>query len=245
MGNRYFIEVAYKGSAYKGFQIQPNAPTIQGKVQEALEIILKETIHLTGSSRTDAGVHAYQNFFHFDTEHSINCAQTVYSMNALLPSDISVQAILPVSPDAHCRFDAVSRTYQYYITRQKNPFNFDTAYKYNFDVDITALNNVASSLFNHIDFSAFSKLHTQVFTNNCTIYTSRWFEEKGMLIYQVEANRFLRGMVRALVGTMLKVGRGLLSEAQFESIIQSGNCRLADFSTPAKGLFLMSVNWER
>lgn len=243
MTKRYFIEVAYLGTCYNGFQIQPNAPTIQGELQKALRTILRKEIMLTGSSRTDAGVHAWQNFLHFDESAAFDITKCCYSLNAILPHDICVKRIFRVENTQHARFDAVSREYKYFITRSKDPFHFYTAYKYNYDLDIDALNKAATLLMGYTDFSTFSKLHTQVHTNNCQLYLSEWKTENDFLVYNVCANRFLRGMVRALTGTMLKVGRGIISINDFKEITESRDCSKADFSTPAKGLFLAGVKY--
>lgn len=244
MIKRYFIEVAYLGTCYNGFQIQPNAPTIQGELQKKLQVLLKKEITLTGSSRTDAGVHALQNFLHFDTDITFDITKCCYSLNAVLPHDISVKRIFRVENTQHARFDAVSREYKYFITRNKDPFHFHTAYKYNYELDIDVLNKAAALLISYTDFSTFSKLHTQVYTNNCQLYLSEWKIDNDFLVYNVCANRFLRGMVRALTGTMLKVGRGIISLNEFQEIIESGDCSKADFSTPAKGLFLVGVKYS-
>lgn len=238
---RYFLELAYKGTAYHGFQIQDNAPTIQLAIEKALFTLFKVNIDLTGSSRTDAGVHALQNYFHFDADLSIT-NKHVYNLNAILPDDIAVKSINMMSDTAHCRFDAVARTYHYYIYQQKNPFLKDRGWFYPYELDLSLLQQAAAILKNHTDFTSFAKRNTQVFTHNCSILISEWsIAADQQYIYQVQANRFLRGMVRGLVGTMLKVGRGQLSLDDFEKIILAKDCTKADFSTPPQGLFLAKV----
>jgi tRNA pseudouridine38-40 synthase len=238
---RYFLELAYKGTAYHGFQIQDNAPTIQLAIEKALFTLFKVNIDLTGSSRTDAGVHALQNYFHFDADLSIT-NKHVYNLNAILPDDIAVKSIKAVADTAHCRFDAVARTYHYYIYQQKNPFLKDRGWFYPYELDLSLLQQAAAILKNHTDFTSFAKRNTQVFTHNCSILISEWsIAADQQYIYQVQANRFLRGMVRGLVGTMLKVGRGQLSLDDFEKIILAKDCTKADFSTPPQGLFLAKV----
>jgi tRNA pseudouridine38-40 synthase len=239
---RYFIEVSYKGTNYAGFQIQNNATTIQGEVEKALSTILRQYLGLTGSSRTDAGVHALQNFFHFDLDEAFNPAH-IYNLNALLPVDIVIKAIIPVAQDAHSRFIALSRQYKYYITTTKSPFLTDVAWYYPFSVDMTLLGQAARVLYNYMDFTSFSKRNTQVHTKNCTIVKSEWAVEGNSLVYTVKANRFLRGMVRGLVGTMLLVGRKKISLNQFEDIIQARDCAKANFATPPHGLFLVNVDY--
>lgn len=239
--SRYFIEVAYKGTNYSGFQVQQNANSIQAEIEKALKIFYKEDYSLTGSSRTDAGVHANQNFFHFDSDSVVEDGS--YHLNAILPPDIVVKKIFPVNSDSHCRFDALSRQYTYYIYQQKNPFLADRAYFYPYELDLDLLQTAAHELFNHNDFATFSKRNTQTKTSLCTIISSEWKQEINGFSYQVGSNRFLRGMVRGLVGTMLKVGRNKISIDQFINIIRSGDCTKADFSAPPQGLFLQKVNF--
>lgn len=239
---RYFLEVAYKGTNYSGFQKQANACTIQSEIENALHILYKERFELTGSSRTDAGVHALQNFFHFDIELDIQ-KDHLYNLNAILPSDIVAKSIIPVNPEAHCRFHAISRDYKYFIYNSKDPFQEDKAFFYPYAVDIKLLQKAAEIIKAYHNFKSFSKRNTQVKTFNCIIEESYWIQEKNGLIYCVKANRFLRGMVKALVGTMLKVGRYSLSIDEFKYIIESHNCMLADFSVSSKGLFLITVNY--
>jgi tRNA pseudouridine38-40 synthase len=236
---RYFIEVSYKGTHYAGFQVQQNANSIQAEVEKALKIYYRNHFNLTGSSRTDAGVHALQNFFHFDTEQIIEDAS--YHLNAILPADIVIKRIYEVPPEMHCRFSALSRQYSYYIYQQKNPFLQDSAYYYPFPVNIDLLQNAAKELYNHSDFTTFSKRNTQTKTKLCTITGSQWVQKDNQLIYTVTANRFLRGMVRGLVATMLLAGRNKISLHQFINIIEAKDCTKADFSAPPQGLFLNTV----
>jgi tRNA pseudouridine38-40 synthase len=236
---RYFIEVSYKGSGYAGFQIQQNANSIQAEVEKALRIYYRQQFNLTGSSRTDAGVHALQNFFQFDSDSII--PEGTYNLNAILPPGIVIKGIREVSPSLHCRFNAVAREYSYYIYHTKNPFLQDTAWFYPYPLKIELLQQAADELFKHTDFTSFSKRNSQTKTNLCQIKTSTWSFENDMLVYTVASNRFLRGMVRALVATMLQVGREKLSVKQFSQIIEAKNCTLADFSAPAHGLFLKKV----
>lgn len=241
---RYFIEVSYKGTRYSGFQIQKNANTIQAEVEKALEIYFKQSFSLTGSSRTDAGVHALQNYFHFDVSSLLNINQRyVYNLNAILPDDIVVHRIFEVANEAHCRFDACSREYTYYIYRKKNPFLEDRAFFYPYKLDLDKLQQAADLIKNTKDFTSFSKRNTQVNDFLCEILESRWIEENETLVYQVKANRFLRGMVKGLVGTMLKVGRNKIDLQEFSRIIKSKDCSKADFSVDSKGLFLVAVDY--
>jgi tRNA pseudouridine38-40 synthase len=241
---RYFIEVAYKGTQYAGFQIQPNAVTIQKKVQEAFSIYFKQNVALICSSRTDAGVHALKNIFHFDSKIHFTedvAKKGTYSINAILPNDIVVLNFYQVELSMHARFSPVSRLYEYHIYQTKNPFLLDRAYYFPFKLNIDLLNQAANCILNNTDFSAFSKKNTQVHTNNCKIYFNNWTYQNNLLIYKVEGNRFLRGMVRGLVGTMLKVGTQKMSLNQFINIIHSKDQSKADFSTPPQGLYLIDV----
>ncbi|MBC7829256.1 MAG: tRNA pseudouridine(38-40) synthase TruA [Chitinophagaceae bacterium] len=238
--NRYFLETSYIGTNYAGFQIQKNAISIQFEIEKALEVLLRRKISLTGSSRTDAGVHALQNYFHFDYSELIS-NDIVYNINAILPNDIVVNNLLAVKPESHCRFDAVARLYAYHIYRFKNPFLADRAYYYPYEVDIQGMQAAAELLYGYTDYTAFSKRRTQVQTYECSVFESSWKIEKEEMIYTVKANRFLRGMVRGLVGTMLHIGRGKMQLDQFRKIIEDKNSSLVDFSAPAKGLFLEEV----
>lgn len=243
---RYFIEVAYKGTRYAGFQIQPNANSIQAEVEKALHIFFKQAITLSCSSRTDAGVHALSNYFHFDApnlpaQEILN--NSTYNLNAILPADIIVKRIFEVAPNAHSRFDATSRCYKYAIYQTKNPFVTDRAYYFPYKLDIDKLQAAADILKEYTDFTSFSKKNTQVKTFNCKITKSEWSVEDEITIYNVEANRFLRGMVRGLVGTMIKAGTGKITTNAFRAIIEAKDCTKADFSVPPQGLFLLKVNY--
>ncbi len=237
---RYFLELAYKGNNYSGFQIQKNANSIQQEVEKALGIFFRVPLELTGSSRTDGGVHALQNFFHFDFEGHID-PLVLYNLNALLPPDIVLKNVYPVAPDAHCRFDATSREYRYYIYRLKDPFLADRAWFYPYALDFAGLQGAAQLIPAYQDFTTFAKRNSQAKTFHCTILESAWEEEEKCLVYRVKANRFLRGMVRGLVGTMVQVGRGKLSVAEFGGILEKRDNQLADFSAPGHGLFLHRV----
>ena len=236
--SRYFIEVAYRGTRYSGFQIQENAVTIQSEVEQALQILHRSPFSLTGSSRTDAGVHALQNFFHFDFEGNIH-SQAVYKLNAILPGDIVVKAIHRVPDDAHSRFDATQRAYIYKVHRFKNPFLENASLYYPFQLDLLLLKEGAAFLAKQNNFFAFAKTNTQVKNFNCIIYKSFWTEEGNNLYYQIEGNRFLRGMVRLITATLLKLGRGKISFQQFESMFDGKSKTV--YSVPAHGLYLNAV----
>lgn len=256
---RYFLEVSYKGTAYSGFQAQINANTIQAEIEKVIDILLPPHfpgnskslgIKLTGSSRTDAGVHALQNYFHFDTDLPVqqwkgigNEVTFMYKMNAILPDDIVAKKLFIVSPNAHCRFDALSREYNYYIYNHKNPFLREQAFFYPYKLDIEKLQLAAAMIIEYQDFTSFSKRNTQAKTFICNIQESRWSIEKHNLVYNVKANRFLRGMVRALTATMLKVGRNTISIQDFKNIIEIKDCSKASFAVPPHGLFLSAVQY--
>lgn len=239
---RYFLEVAYKGTAYKGFQKQPALATIQSEVEKALQVLYQQHIELTGSSRTDAGVHALQNYFHFDTDIVIRPAQ-LYNLNAILPADIVAKNIIQVNLQKHSRFSAISREYTYYIYRMKNPFLKDRAYFYPYELNLSLLQAAAQTLFEYTDFTTFSKRNTQVKTFDCKVMAANWSTTYDQFFFNVASNRFLRGMVRGLVGTMLRVGRGIISIDEFRKIIESKDCSKANFSVPPQGLFLSAVNY--
>lgn len=241
--SRYFIEVSYKGTLYAGFQSQQNANAIQDEIEKALQVYFRHVFQLTGSSRTDAGVHANQNFFHFDFEfpEMIDWEKVVYHLNAILPADIVIRQIFVVADNRHSRFDALYRMYEYSIYASKDPFLADRAFFYPYQVDIDLLNQAASLIKENKDFESFSKRNSQVFTYQCTILTSEWVTRDKTLVYRVSGNRFLRGMVRGLVGTMLKVGRKKTSLEEFKNIIASHNPSLVDFSVPPQGLTLVKV----
>ncbi|MEO8109285.1 MAG: tRNA pseudouridine(38-40) synthase TruA [Ginsengibacter sp.] len=253
---RYFIEVAYNGRRYSGFQVQQNAITIQSEVEKALSICFRQPFALTGASRTDAGVHALQNFFHFDTDKELlyktkdvakaceSLEQSLYSLNSILPWDIVIKNIAQVDQSAHARFDALQREYKYQIYQHKNPFYKDTAYFYPYTISIDKLQQAASLILNTVDFTSFSKRNTQVNNFFCAICKSEWYTEDDLIIYNIGGNRFLRGMVRGLVGTMLKVGTGKITLESLSNIIKSKNCSMADFSVPPQGLFLVGIQYK-
>jgi tRNA pseudouridine38-40 synthase len=241
---RYFIEVSYNGAAYSGFQVQKNGITIQSEIEKALGIYFRQVFSLTGSSRTDAGVHALQNYFHFDSEEPIFQGKAqIYNLNAILPRDIVIKNIFQVEDSAHCRFDAVWREYKYFIYTEKNPFLQDRAYFFPYSLDVDRLNEASQLLPGHKDFTSFSKRNTQVNNFRCDIQISTWNVEKDVLVYRVRANRFLRGMVKGLVGTMLRVGTNKMAPDQFNDVIINKDCSGADFSVPSHGLFLMEVGF--
>lgn len=245
MAKRYFIHLAFKGTKYHGWQLQSNAPTIQETLNKALSTILQEKINLTGAGRTDTGVHASCFYAHFDlysTEIS-DIQNTIFRVNRFLPDDIAIYNIFPVKNNSHARYDALSRTYQYQITKIKDPFRREFAYYCFWNLDVEKMNKASKILFNYKDFTSFSKSKTQVKTNFCEIYHAEWTEEKHLLIFTVKANRFLRNMVRAIVGTMLEIGQEKIEPESLRNIVESKNRSLAGYSVPPNGLFLTDVEY--
>ena len=241
---RYFIELSYRGTDFCGWQIQENGPSVQGVLNDALTKVLRQPIETTGSSRTDAGVHSSQQFAHFDVAQPIqNPASLVLSLNGILPFSVAVHRVFAVADTAHARFDATYRSYEYRITTRKNPFLEKMAFFFRGDVRIEEMNSVAQILLKHNDFQCFSKVKTTVKTFNCQIQQAYWTKRGHDIVFHIKADRFLRGMVRAIVGTLIEVGLGKLSAADFEAIIQSKNRNMAKASVPAEGLFLVEVGY--
>ena len=239
---RYFIELQYLGTNYHGWQVQPNAISVQQVIESTLSTLLREKIKIVGAGRTDAGVHAKQMFAHFDTISNINKTAILHRLNAFLPKDISILSVFKVEKDAHARFDAISRSYEYHIYLGKNPFKIETSWQiYHPKLDIDLMNEAATILLDYTNFKCFSKTHTDVHTYNCTITEAKWILKDNNLIFHITANRFLRNMVRAIVGTLYNVGIGKISVDDMHTIIKSKDRNKAGFSVPAKGLFLTKV----
>jgi tRNA pseudouridine38-40 synthase len=243
---RYFIKLAYNGTNFHGWQLQPNAHTVQLELQNAISLINGSQIQLTGAGRTDTGVHARNFYAHYDSEVILNSSELsrlVSKLNSFLPSSIMVIDAFRVKPDIHARFSALSRTYRYYISRQKDPFSVDFSWNYTAALDIDAMNEAAKSIFDYRDFTCFSKSRTQTITNDCFIYESYFVLEGNLLIYHIKANRFLRNMVRAIVGTLIEVGKGKTDINRFRQIIENGTRSDAGMSVPACGLFLEDIEY--
>ncbi len=242
--NRYFIYLAYNGKNYCGWQIQPNGMTVQQRIEEALSTILRVKTSIVGAGRTDAGVHARLMVAHFDAEEPIaNLSLLTDKLNRLLPPDIALYKIVPVIPEAHARFDATYRTYKYYLTLEKDPFRFDQTYRYFGNLDFERMNEACKVLFEYIDFTSFSKLHTDVKTNNCRIKHAEWRQEGDCWVFTIQADRFLRNMVRAIVGTLLDVGRGKMDMAGLRRVIEAKDRCSAGISVPGHALFLVDVGY--
>jgi len=241
---RYFLEVSYDGIYFHGSQVQGDLDTIQLHINKALNVLLKENIDSFGASRTDEGVHAKSNFYHFDTGTELK-HQFLYKLNAILPSQIAVIHIYLAEGSLNARFDALKRQYRYIIYNHKNPFLLQKACFYPFNINRSILHQTAAIVLQYNQFEAFSKRNTQSKTFICNIFQSYWEEKDGTLQYVVEANRFLRGMVRALVGTQLNAARGKYSVDGFRQIIESKDCTLADFSVPGYGLYLEKIEYPK
>ncbi|WP_299889188.1 tRNA pseudouridine(38-40) synthase TruA [uncultured Lacinutrix sp.] len=238
---RYFIELSYNGKAYHGWQIQPNAISVQEVLEKALSTLLKEPISTMGAGRTDAGVHAKQLFAHFNTEGAFDKDTLVYKLNSFLPEDVAVKNIFTVKHDAHARFDAVSRAYLYRIALNKSPFNTTQAFYLKPRLDVEKLKEATKILFDYKDFQCFSKTNTDVKTYNCTIMKAEWHIIDNELHFIIKADRFLRNMVRAIVGTLINIGIGKLEVDDLHNIIKSKNRSEAGFSVPAHALYLTEV----
>lgn len=241
---RYFIEFSYNGKNYHGFQTQPNAASVQETLTKALQLLIDKSIEIVGAGRTDAGVHAKQMFAHFDVENAIDASHWLPKLNSYLPKDIVICDIFEVKEDAHARFDAISRTYEYYIHTFKDAFLNDLSWYSHQKLDLELMNKACTILFEYTDFECFSKVHTEVFTFNCTITEANWKQIGNQLIFTIKADRFLRNMVRAIVGTMVNIGSGKTSLEEFKEIIESKNRSKAGFSVPAHGLFLVKVDYS-
>jgi len=243
---RYFIELSYDGTKYHGWQIQPNAPTVQETIEKALSILLHDTISLTGAGRTDTGVHASYFVAHFDhLETNLDQRENlVFKLNGILPDDIAIHAISKVDQEMHARFSARYRQYIYTIRKTKPLFNRSFCYYHYGNLDIKMMNNACEILMEYTDFTSFSKLHTDVKTNNCTISDALWTEHEDGYDFQITADRFLRNMVRSIVGTMLEIGTGKLDLESFRRIIEAKDRGKAGTSAPARGLFLVDIGYE-
>ncbi|MCW3071492.1 MAG: tRNA pseudouridine synthase [Bacteroidetes bacterium] len=241
---RYFIQLSYNGTAYHGWQVQENTKlTVQETLNEMLSRLLNQPVSVTGCGRTDTGVHAKDFYAHFDVTIDLlsDKDKWIFRFNNALPADIAISGIYKVKDDANSRFDAISRTYEYRISKKKDPFGIDASWFLYGELDVAAMNKAAALLFDHTDFSSFAKSNTQSFTNNCKIYKAEWKEEGEILVFTISADRFLRNMVRAIVGTLTEVGKRKMSTEEFVKVIESKNRSNAGFSVPACGLYLADV----
>lgn len=245
---RYFIKLSYKGTNYHGWQTQPNAKSVQGELERVFSIILQKQIVITGAGRTDAGVHAKDYIAHFemeDLDYDKNLKQLIYKLNSLLPSDIAINEIWPVKEDSHARFDAIKRTYHYFINYRKSPFLSETAWMQYSELNIDLMNKACEILMKYDDFTSFAKLHSDNKTNICKLMHAKWSdnEQEGYYKFEITANRFLRNMVRSIVGSMVYIGKGKISLEDFKSIIEAKDRSQGGISAPAKGLFLVKIEY--
>ena len=241
---RYFLKFAYKGTNYHGWQSQPNDISVQSVLTEKISLLLRQPIELVGAGRTDAGVHARCMYAHFDLDNAItDTANIVRKLNSLLPIDIAVDDLFQVADDMHARFSAKFRTYRYYVSTKKSPFLNDLAVRFLFNLDVEKMNEAAAKLLDYKDFTSFSKVHTDVKTNDSDVTYAKWERTDDMLIFTITANRFLRNMVRAVVGTLVEVGKGKMTVEQFCETIEKKNRCAAGMSVPACGLYLEEVGY--
>lgn len=241
---RYFIRFSYNGTHYHGWQTQPNATSVQETLTKALSVLLGENTEIMGAGRTDTGVHAKEMYAHFDIERPFDADSLVHKLNSYLPKDITIYEFIPVADEAHARFDATKRTYEYYITTFKNPFLNDLSWYYHNELDVELMNEAAKLLFNYTDFQCFSKSNTDVNTYNCRIYEAHWQQNGTNLVFTISADRFLRNMVRAIVGTLVLIGLKRITTDDFIKIIESKDRQKAGFSVPAHGLYLTKIEYN-
>jgi tRNA pseudouridine38-40 synthase len=241
---RYFIKLAYNGTNYHGWQSQPNAVSVQETLNKAFSVVLNSEINLMGAGRTDTGVHAKEMYAHFDFETPFDSQNLIHKLNSYLPTDIVLYNIIPVHHQAHARFDATKRTYQYHINSFKDAFLKYQSWYYHQNLDLDLMNQASKLLFNHTDFQCFSKVNTDVNTFECTIFEAYWTQRDEKLIFTISANRFLRNMVRAIVGTLVSVGLHKITLEDFNEIIKNKNRDNAGFSVPAHGLYLTKIDYE-
>ena len=238
---RYFLELSFKGTKFSGWQIQHNANSVQAEINKALTVLCSTPTECTGCGRTDTGVHALQFFAHFDGVEIKDEKHFLFQLNSILPLDIAIHQLYLLHDDAHARYDARARTYQYFINQSKNPFINDYSWHRSYDFDFVKMNEVCELLFAHSDFSCFSKSNNQQKTNLCTIEKAEWTKQNHLVLFTITANRFLRGMVRAIVGTMLQVGTNKMTMAEFKEVLIKGDRKEAGASVPAHGLFLTKI----
>jgi tRNA pseudouridine38-40 synthase len=243
---RYFIRFSFNGATFHGWQRQHNAHSIQAALEDSLTVVLRFPVDVTGAGRTDAGVHALDFYAHFDSPSELTLTRRqdlIHHLNGYLPDSISIHSVLPVRPDAHARFSALTRTYRYFISRNKDPFKGGFSWYYTGKLDLAQMNRGAAMLKKNLDFTSFAKLPAETKTNICHIEHAEWSEEGPILVFTISADRFLRNMVRAVVGTLIELGRGRIDLEDLERIIAAQDRSRAGFSAPANGLFMVSVTY--
>lgn len=242
--HRYFLELCFDGTAYHGWQIQDNAKAVQGEVNKALSTVLQTDCFVTGAGRTDTGVHAMQMFCHFDAEiNESDADKLIYQLNSVIPSDIAFKSVVRVKDDANARFDASSRSYLYQIVQEKDPFLINKAWYYPFKINLELMNEACDILKSYRNFASFSKSGSDVKTDICDLKHALWTKNGGIILFNISADRFLRNMVRAIVGTMVEIGRGKMDLAEFRKVIESSDRSKAGFSVPPCGLYLKSISY--
>lgn len=242
---RYFLKLSYNGTPFHGWQVQPNAVSVQSTIEEALSMVFRESISIVGAGRTDTGVNARQMYAHFDYYGEMcDKSKIINSLNCLVGKDIAIYDIIRVADDAHARFDATARTYKYFVTHKKSPFLYPLTWYCPHSLNYDLMNKACKVLKKHIDFTSFSKLHTDVKTNNCRIDYANWEQEGDLMAFTIKADRFLRNMVRAIVGTLVDVGRDKITVDEFESIILKKDRCSAGTSMPPQALFLWKVDYD-
>lgn len=241
---RYFITLSYDGTRYHGWQVQPNGISVQGELQRGLSLLFRDDVQVTGAGRTDAGVHASMMVAHFDTDREVDCRQLAYKLNRLLPHDIAISKVEPVRDDLHARFSATRRTYHYFVHTHKDPFLRHYSCELHYPLDFALMNEAASLLMAYEDFGAFCKSHADVKTTLCHVTKAEWTEmQMGQWRFEITANRFLRNMVRAVVGTLIEVGRGRMTVDDFRKVIEGKRRTEAGESMPANALFLVDIRY--
>jgi len=241
---RYFITLSYDGTRYHGWQVQPNGISVQGELQSGLSLLFRDDVQVTGAGRTDAGVHASMMVAHFDTDREVDCRQLAYKLNRLLPHDIAISKVEPVRDDLHARFSATRRTYHYFVHTHKDPFLRHYSCELHYPLDFALMNEAASLLLTYEDFGAFCKSHADVKTTLCHVTKAEWTEmSSGQWRFEITANRFLRNMVRAVVGTLIEVGRGRMTVDDFRKVIEGKRRTEAGESMPANALFLVDIRY--
>ncbi|WP_026914386.1 tRNA pseudouridine(38-40) synthase TruA [Christiangramia portivictoriae] len=240
---RYFLKLSYFGKAYHGWQNQPDSISVQEVIEQNLGKVLPFSVAIVGAGRTDAGVHAREMFAHFDTSEELNCEELAYKLNSMLPKDIAISEVFPVAKEAHARFDAVARSYEYHLLQYKDVFAYERAWFFRYELDLEKMNEAAEILKRYSDFQCFSKSRTDVHTYNCRIDDARWESKNGKLIFHITADRFLRNMVRAVVGTLLEIGQGKQPVDYMHEVIKSKDRGKAGTSVPAHGLYLTRIKY--
>jgi len=242
---RYFISLAYKGTNFHGWQVQPNAVSVQQRINEGLSVLLKEEVMIMGAGRTDAGVHAKQMYAHFECDKSFDLDIVCYRLNAFLEDTICIKSIFKVADETHARFHATSRTYEYWLCQEKNPFLIEGAWLMYSNLDFSLMNAAAAHLIEVSDFSSFAKIHTDVNTHICDVRKAEWLQQGDKWVFTIEADRFLRNMVRAIVGTLVEVGKGKMTIEEFKAVIKEKDRAVAGVSAPAKGLYLVNIDYPK